>query len=149
MQQKQENISKIKLFTDGGARSNPGDAGIGFVVIAVTPDAEIILKKCGNYIGVATNNQAEYQALEEGIKWLLDADILKPLEIFMDSKLIVNQIQGNFKVKNQELKKHWINAHNLLKRLPSFNISYIPREQNTEADYLVNLALDKKGSIEL
>lgn len=137
--------SHYKLYTDGGARGNPGPAGIGFVVYQVSPGAEIILEKRGNYLGVATNNQAEYEALIQGLTWLSENNHTRHLDIFMDSLLVVNQIKGQYKVKNQELKPKHLAVTKLLDIFPSYSINHIPRDDNSLADELANQAMDHQS----
>ena len=141
----------IKLYTDGGSRGNPGPAGYGFVVQNATdPNAVIILEKCGDYLGLTTNNQAEYHGLLAGLRWLLahhyqDAK----LHIFMDSLLVVNQLNGKFKVKNPRLKPLWQQAQTLLTQFPDHSIHHVLRHLNSEADHLANLAMDRQDRVEL
>jgi ribonuclease HI len=129
----------LKLFTDGGARGNPGPAGTGYVVYS---GAGIILEKCGNYLGVATNNQAEYQALIDGLTWLTRHHPSSKVDIYLDSLLIVNQLKGLFKVKHPQLFPLYQQARGLLGLLGSYTISHVPRAQNSVADSLVNQAID-------
>lgn len=147
-------MKKLTLNTDGGSRGNPGPAAYGFVVQEITnldagltrrshqAEAVIILEKRGNYLGVTTNNQAEYSGLIEGVKWVLahypDADLL----IQMDSLLIVNQTKGKYKVKHQDIIPRHREAMALLSQLPHYSIVYVPRLENSLADELVNLVLD-------
>ena len=135
------NLNNLKLYTDGGSRGNPGPAAYGFVVYN---PAGIILEKCGNYLGEATNNVAEYEGLISGLEWIILHHPRAKVEIFMDSLLIVNQIKGKFKVKNPGLLPKYLKAKELLARLPNFTISHTYREQNTLADQLLNSALDKQ-----
>lgn len=134
--------NNIKLYTDGGARGNPGPAGYGFVAYKATPGAEIILEKCGNYMGTATNNQAEYQGLIAGLDWVVKHTDPDHLDIYMDSMLIVNQLKGKFKVKSPGLKPKFLQAHSLLKQLKSYTINHVPRDLNSVADGLANQAMD-------
>ena len=145
-----QRITSLKLFSDGGARGNPGPAGYGFVVIGVSESgAEIILKKCGNYLGIATNNQAEYKGIISGLEWILDQEFTnKPIKIYLDSLLIVNQVNGKFKVKNAGLKPLWGRVVTLLNKFPKYSIQHVPRAQNAEADRLANLAMDEQGRVE-
>lgn len=142
-------MTKLLLYTDGGSRGNPGPAAYGYVIYDLTnqpthPDlgAGIILEKCGNYLGITTNNLAEYEALKAGVKWVLDNHPLAELAIRMDSLLIVNQIKGIFKVKNANLKPIYLEVISLLKQLPKYTIEHTYREGNSLADSLVNEALD-------
>lgn len=140
-------ISRLSVYTDGGSRGNPGPAGTGWVVFAHAPGAEIILKKCGNYLGEATNNQAEYRALVEALEWISENLTKKDISLYLDSELIVKQIQGLYKMKNPDLKPLYLRVKELLSRFPSYQIAHVPRSQNALADSLVNAALDKKGSV--
>lgn len=131
---------KLLLQCDGGSRGNPGPAAYGYVITDL--DAGKILEKCGNYLGLTTNNQAEYRGLIAGITWVVDHFPEAELEIKMDSLLIVNQIKGLYKVKNPDLMPLHTQAINLLGKLPSYSISHTYREGNSVADGLVNEALD-------
>ncbi len=141
---------KLLLNCDGGSRGNPGPAASGFVIQDISDlglsrpqaDAVKILEKCGNYLGVTTNNQAEYSGLIDGIKWVLVHYPEAMLEIKMDSLLIVNQVKGEFKVKHPDIIPRHREVMSLLSQLPSYTISYVPRAQNSLADELVNAALD-------
>lgn len=128
------------LFSDGGSRGNPGPAGCGAVI---TDDHGKVLKKLKKYLGVTTNNQAEYQALILGLK---AAARLKPGKItcYLDSELVVRQVNGQYRVKKPELKPHvqWI-QHFFLKH-PNTKCIHIPREKNALADQLANEAMDKQ-----
>lgn len=141
----------LQVFTDGGARGNPGPSSTGFVVKIGTQT----IHKEGKYIGVGTNNQAEYQAVIEALNWLIQNEYLvtaKTTQILfhLDSLLVVNQLNGKYKVKNPELKKLLLQIR-IIEAKVSISINYfcfivylhIPRKENTEADSLVNEALDK------
>lgn len=129
----------ITLFSDGGSRGNPGEAAIGYVL----KENDRILYTRGESIGIATNNYAEYMALLKGTQKaiLLGA---KTLDIYMDSELIVKQIKGEYKVKNEELRQVYVKVVEEFKKLKSYNITHIKREFNKEADKAVNIALDTK-----
>lgn len=133
---------KITIFSDGGARGNPGPAGIGCVI--QTQD----LFKISKYIGEATNNQAEYQAVIEALKWVKDnRDKQEDLEIefFLDSELVVEQLNQRYKLKNEGLKPLFWQVRELILQLGGkVTFKYISREKNKEADKLVNLAIDKR-----
>lgn len=130
------------LNTDGGSRGNPGSAAYGYVVQDVTSGAGILLEKCGNYLGVTTNNQAEYAALIAGLTWIVAHYPTAQVTIRSDSLLIVNQVKGEYKVKNPDLVPKFQEVRGLLARLPSWSIEHIYREHNTLADQLVNDTLD-------
>lgn len=123
----------IKVFTDGGARGNPGPAAIGVVIGA---------KKYSKYLGRATNNQAEYQAvifaLEQAKKLKL-----QELEINLDSELVCKQLNRQYKVKNANLQKLFLKAYNLSQNFKQIKFKHIRREKNKLADKLVNQELDK------
>lgn len=129
---------KLLIFSDGGSRGNPGPAGCGAVI---TDSHGKVLKKLKKYLGTTTNNQAEYQALILGLK---EAQKMKPDQIacYLDSKLVVEQVCGRWKIKKLELKPHveWIKQF-LLKH-PKTSFQHIPREKNVLADELANEAMD-------
>lgn len=131
---------KLKIFTDAGARGNPGPAAIG-VVIEKTNE----ILKFSKFIGRATNNQAEYQAV---IFALEKAKELKAEEIdlYLDSQLIANQLNRKYKIKNKDLSALFIKTWNLGLNFKRITYTYIPREKNKEADRLVNQALKKVKS---
>lgn len=134
---------KLLLNCDGGSRGNPGPAAYGFVIQDISNlDSVIILEKCGNYIGVQTNNIAEYEGLIAGLKWVLTNYPEADLHIKMDSLLIVNQIKGLYKVKSPGLLPKYQEARELLTKLKSWSIEHTLREGNSLADSLVNEALD-------
>jgi len=136
---------KLLLNTDGGSRGNPGPAAYGYVIQDITDlDAVMILEKCGKYIGITTNNIAEYEALLHGVKWVVDNEPEAELVIKMDSLLIVNQIKGLFKVKNPGLLPKYLEVKKLLATLKKYEISHTYREGNSVADGLVNEALDNQ-----
>jgi ribonuclease HI len=128
------------LNTDGGARGNPGPAAIGFVISTLSGK---VLQKHGETIGDATNNQAEYKALIEGLKVILVLGGEKVV-CLMDSELVVKQMQGKYKIKEQGLKILASEALRLIARLKNIEFKHIPREQNQLADQLVNGALDEE-----
>jgi ribonuclease HI len=131
----------IKIFTDGGARGNPGPAAIGIVI---KDEHAKIIKEHAEYIGETTNNQAEYQAL---IKALELAKELKPTEIhcYLDSELVVKQMKQEYRVKDVGLQPLFIKAWNLSVALGKVKFSHIPRSQNYEADEILNQELDKRA----
>lgn len=136
--------SKIIIYTDGGARGNPGPAAVG----AVIDD-----KGYGEYIGEATNNVAEYKAVIFALKktkQLLGKDIAKKtiLEIRVDSELLYKQTLGKYKVMEEHLQPLFIEIWNLKQDFAGVNFVLVPREQNKKADKLVNEALDARIIIE-
>lgn len=132
----------VIVNTDGGSRGNPGQAAIGVVF----SDSTNVLAELKKAIGVATNNEAEYQAVLNSLEWLITNPLhLKPTKIIwkLDSKLVVEQLSKKWKIKEprmQELaKKCWAQLQLLN---CSFEFKHVPREENKEADALVNQALD-------
>jgi len=131
---------KLVIYTDGGARGNPGPAAIGFVIYD-TSGKEI--KKFGHYLGVTTNNQAEYRAL---IAALEDAHKLGAEKVVchLDSELVVKQLQGKYKVREEGLKPLASEAIRLSAKFTQVDFVHVPREKNKLADQLVNEVLDKQ-----
>jgi len=129
---------RARLHTDGGARGNPGPAGIG--VVLRDSDGEVI-GEIARGIGVQTNNVAEYQALISGLEMALDKGV-RQIDVFMDSQLVVSQMKGEWKIKNAGLRPLAVKAHGLMRRFDDASISYVPREQNADADKLANQGMD-------
>ena len=130
---------KLTIFTDGGARGNPGPAGIGIVI----KENGKTVKEYGEYIGETTNNQAEYRALISALETARNMKA-EEVNIFMDSELIVKQIKGQYKIKHPDLAPLFLKLHNLRSGFKRFTVSHIRREKNKEADALVNKAIDEK-----
>lgn len=134
-------MKRLKIYTDGGSRGNPGPSGIGVAV--KNEKGETVFQK-GEFIGQATNNQAEYQALIYALDWLeKNSKRIEKVDFFLDSKLVVCQMKGEFKIKSPAIRPLWIKAKQIESRL-DIQIDYhsIPRELNAEADGLLNQALD-------
>ncbi len=139
-------MKKLIIYSDGGARGNPGPAAIGVVVGDPKADARAS-KSYGEAIGSTTNNVAEYKAVIFGLKKaksLLGGDKAKETEVEVraDSELIVSQLEGRYKIKEENLKLLFIDIWNLKQDFKSVSFVHIPREKNREADKLVNRALD-------
>src|SRR5204863_4873406 len=133
----------ITLEFDGGSRGNPGSAGIGVVLRAADGTTLVTL---GKFIGRATNNGAEYQALITGLR---EAKKLgaKKIVIRGDSELIVRQMRGEYRVKHPDLKPLYDEAYHLLHQFDEANIEHNLRHKNTLADKLANLAMDRRGDV--
>lgn len=129
---------KLTIYTDGGARGNPGPAGIGIVI----KSGGKTVKEYGEYIGRATNNQAEYKALISALESAEEMGA-EEIDLNMDSELIVKQLKGEYKVRASELAPLFLKVHNLRAGFKKFSVRHIPREKNKEADKLVNEAIDK------
>lgn len=132
---------KYIVFTDGGSRHNPGPAASAYII--KTSSGKII-HQSGHFLGQATNNQAEYQAVVYSLEWLSENHYQNTrLDYFLDSLLVVNQLSGLYKIKDQILLKSVNKIHELVSRnLYQVTFSYIPRSQNYQADLLVNQTLD-------
>lgn len=130
--------TEVKLFTDGGSRGNPGPSASGFVLLNME---DKVLVERGVYLGVTTNNQAEYQALKLGLEEALSYGA-HTVHIFMDSMLVVNQMKGVFKVKNRDLWPIHDAIKALTDRFERVSFQHVPREFNKLADIEVNKALD-------
>jgi ribonuclease HI len=131
-------VDRLTVNVDGGARGNPGPAAVGVVVRG--PSGEI-LEERGERIGRATNNVAEYRALLLGIGLAAEHGA-EELELVGDSELIVRQVEGRYKVKDPTMRKLHAEVSSALERFSSWSIRHVRREQNAEADRLVNQALD-------
>lgn len=128
-----------RLYSDGACRGNPGIAGAGAVI---TDTTENIVWEGKEFLGHCTNNIAEYKALILGLKGALTQGY-KKLEVYLDSELLARQINGSYRVKNDNLKALMTEVRNLLSALDSVQVRHVPRCQNTRADKLANLAIDE------
>ncbi len=131
---------KLVTYTDGGSRSNPGPAASGIVIKDETGK---ILASYGEYLGTATNNVAEYSAIISALKKARELGATE-VECLADSKLVIEQLSGNWKVKEPSLQKLWLEAWNLLQSFRQYKLKHILRAKNTEADAEVNKILDKE-----
>ncbi|HEY0416226.1 MAG TPA: ribonuclease HI family protein [Gaiellaceae bacterium] len=129
---------RTRLFTDGGARGNPGPAAYGFVLEA---EDGTVLAAEGEAIGTATNNVAEYSGLIAGLRKALDLQ-LADVEVVSDSELMVKQMRGEYRVKNEALRSLFVEANQLARRLGGVEFRHVRRADNELADRLVNEALD-------
>ncbi|PJE76228.1 ribonuclease H [Candidatus Uhrbacteria bacterium CG10_big_fil_rev_8_21_14_0_10_48_11] len=128
----------LHIHTDGGSRGNPGPAALG---VYITDEKGTELIAFGKYLGITTNNQAEYSAL---IAALEEAKKMSPSTVhcFLDSELVVKQIKREYRVKNVELQPLFLKVWNLASSFPKITFTHVPRERNKEADRQVNIALD-------
>lgn len=131
---------KLITYTDGGSRSNPGPAASGIVI--KDTDGKT-LASYGEYLGVATNNVAEYAAIISALKKARELGATE-IECLADSKLVIEQLSGNWKVKEPNLQKLWLEAWNLLQSFKQYKLKHILRAKNAEADAEVNKILDKE-----
>jgi ribonuclease HI len=129
---------KARLFTDGGARGNPGPAAYGFVLEA---EDGTVLAAEGRAIGVATNNVAEYSGLVAGLRKAVELHV-PDVEVVSDSELLVKQMLGEYRVKNEALRALFVEASTLARGLESVEYRHVKRAHNELADRHVNEALD-------
>jgi ribonuclease HI/pterin-4a-carbinolamine dehydratase len=134
---------EVKVFTDGGSRGNPGPSASGFVILDMEDN---VLVDKGAYLGVTTNNQAEYTALKFALEECIKMGVLE-VEVYMDSLLVINQMKGIFKVKNRDLWPIHDAIKQLSKKFKKISFSHVPREFNKLADAAVNRALDEQLGI--
>jgi len=137
----QRNVRELILYCDGGSRGNPGPSAIGAVVFDAEQAPPALLASVSEHIGIATNNIAEYRALIAGLEAVagLRARIV---HVRADSMLMIKQLRGEYRVKNPNLKTLHGHALRLLDAYEIVDLQHVPREENTEADALVNAALD-------
>ena len=136
---------KIVVYSDGGARGNPGPAGAG--VYIEDGDGNVV-KKIAKFLGKRTNNWAEYEAVIlglEALRRLFGEKLMSmDIELRMDSELVVRQLTGVYKVKNQDLALQYMKINNLrAQHFPRIKIIHVPREKKKEADRMANKAMDK------
>ena len=131
----------VHIYTDGGSRGNPGPAASGAVI--KNPEGEL-LAEVSKYLGKTTNNQAEYTAILIGLEkaQALGATVVS---LFMDSELAAKQLKGEYRVKDSEIAKRFLEVKNQLQAFERVTFTHIRREKNKEADALVNKCLDAKG----
>ena len=132
---------KARLFTDGGSRGNPGPSAFGYVLEA---EDGTVLAAHGEAIGIATNNVAEYRALVAGLARAAELQVGE-LEVVSDSELLVKQMRGEYRVRNEALRQFSVEAARLARQLGSVTYTAVRREHNELADRLVNEALDAAG----
>lgn len=134
----------LEIYCDGGSRGNPGPAASAFIVFKNSQ----VVHEAGFFLGPATNNQAEYTAVIRALEWLSSPSPLTSsvthIKFYLDSLLVVSQLRGQYKIKNQNLLQHTNHIKQLIHALPRFQFSFnhIPRSLNSRADFLVNQTLD-------
>ena len=131
---------KATLHADGGARGNPGPAGIGVVL---KDEAGEVLAEVARGIGETTNNVAEYEAVIAGLELALARGV-KVIDVNLDSELVVSQLKGEWKIKNDRLRGLAVRARALMNRFESASIRHVLRAQNADADRLANLGMDRQ-----
>lgn len=135
----------LLIEADGGSRGNPGHAGSGSVVI--DPSSDEVLAEVGRYLGIVSNNVAEYTALIEGVRRALAIDPDAELHVRMDSKLVVEQMSGRWKIKHPDMAELAAVARQLLTGTP-VRFEWIPRERNKRADAAANKAMDLRANFD-
>lgn len=132
---------RLIVETDGAARGNPGLAGAGIII---KDENGRRLETIGEFLGVTTNNQAEYRALIAGLQAVARHQPAN-VTVRMDSELVVKQMNGQYKVRHPELLPLYAQAVELAAQLPGITFQYVPREQNRGADQVANIAIDSRG----
>ena len=128
----------VNIFIDGASRGNPGDSGIGIIFRDINNNFKVFKQ----YIGIGTNNNAEYTALISALEIAIKED-LEEINVYTDSQLVANQINGSWKVKDADIKILFDKAKSLIRNFPRFTITHIRRENNSEADRLANEAINE------
>ena len=144
-----DQTNSLNIYTDGGSRGNPGPSSLG---VYIENDKGMILDEISSYLGVTTNNIAEYSAILAGLNWIVENKTQMPnltkINFFMDSQLAMSQLNGLYKIKNPKLRELLFEARKKEAEIGlTIRYSHIPREQNKKADALVNKALDRNQLI--
>ena len=132
---------EVKLYTDGGSRGNPGPSAIGIAILDM--DNKVLFKE-SKYLGITTNNQAEYQGLKQGLE-MCHKKGYGSVYVYMDSLLVVNQMKGIYKVKNRDLWPIYESVKEYLNNFKHVTFTHVPRELNKLADGMVNECLDNQA----
>lgn len=127
-----------EIYCDGASRSNPGEASVGISILKDSEEIATIKKR----IGIATNNVAEYLGLIEALKYCVENNIMK-VDIYLDSLLVVQQVNLEYKVKSKKLQEYYNQALDLINKINNIKINHVRREFNKRADQLANQALDE------
>lgn len=132
-------MNKLIIFTDGGSRGNPGPAGLGAIIY---DENHNVVSEISEFLGVTTNNQAEYRAILAAIKKAVSLGASE-VEFYLDSELAVKQLNREYKVKNKDLAPLFLAIYNLTLSFKKISFTHVPRERNKEADRLANEAMDR------
>jgi ribonuclease HI len=133
-------LTRIRVYSDGAARGNPGPSGAGAVLVESSGK---VLERLGKYLGVQTNNYAEYMALLLGLKRAKALGV-QEVEVFADSELMIRQLGGRYQVKSPSLRPLYEEVLGLLNEFSRFKLVYVPREMNAAADEMSNRAIDER-----
>mgnify|MGYP000571976736 CR=1 FL=1 len=135
-------MTGISIYTDGASRGNPGEAAIGAVIF----DGKEVVAELKRYLGKRTNNWAEYEAVSDALIRAKELNLHgNPIRFFLDSKLVAEQLSGNWKIKEATLREQNTKIHKVLEDFSDVTFTHIPREKNTHADRLANEALDHQN----
>lgn len=135
----------FKVFTDGGSRGNPGKSACAIVVY---DDAGNLRKKCGKYLGIHTNNEAEYLGVIEALKYLKTLPDIEKVNFFLDSLLVVSQLKGEWKIKEARLREFILDIKVLEQEINKpITYTHVPRAKNAVADALLNETLDNQKQV--
>ena len=134
-------VTELLLYCDGGSRGNPGPSAVGAVVFDAASDPPELLASVSECIGVTTNNVAEYRALIAGLEAVAHLHA-RVVHVRADSMLVIKQLRGEWRVKHENIKPLYAEARKLLAAYDTVDLQHVRREENTEADALVNAALD-------
>lgn len=134
-------LVKARMYTDGGSRGNPGPSAGGYVILDMEDN---VVKSNGKYLGITTNNQAEYHSLKGGLEMAAQLGI-KEIDVYMDSLLVINQMKGIFKIRNRDLWPIHDAIKSLLPQFKKITFTHVPRELNKLADAEVNKTLDAQN----
>lgn len=132
-------LDEAKMYADGGSRGNPGPSAGGFAILDMENNVVIT---SGKYLGITTNNQAEYHSLKGGVEEALRRNI-RVLHVYMDSLLVVNQMKGIYKIKNRDLWPIYQAIKEMIPEFKDVTFEHVPRELNKLADSVVNETLDE------
>ncbi len=127
-----------EIYCDGASRSNPGEASVGISILKDKKEIDTIKKR----IGIATNNVAEYLGLIEALKYCVEKNIME-VDIYLDSLLVVQQVNLEYKVKSKKLQEYYNQSLDLINKINNIKITHVRREFNKRADQLANQALDE------
>jgi ribonuclease HI len=133
-------LNRVRVYSDGAARGNPGPSGAGAVL--VEPSGQIV-DRLGKFLGVRTNNYAEYQGLLLGLKRARELGV-REIEVFTDSELLIRQLGGRYQVKSASLRPLYEEALKLLNGFSRVKLVHVPREMNSAADEMSNRAIDER-----
>ena len=138
---------QFKIFTDGGSRGNPGHAGAGGIIISVDDNKESVIAEISEYLGIQTNNYAEYSSLIYSLNKAIELGIQdNKINVYMDSSLVINQVNGLWKVKHPNIIPLYAKVEKIIKLFNNITFTHVFRDNNKLADKLANKAMDSVHS---